>query len=265
MSNIVISSRNNELVCQATKLHQRKYRYLESKIWIENRHCVKAALQANLSIEKILIAENYKNDKTISEIIILAESKNIKIAYLTYYCFEKCATTKNPDGIGAICQLPSLKSHQNFDETALVLWQLQDPGNIGTLIRSSLALDCRNIVIVEPSVDIFCPSSIRASAGTIFQAEIAIISESEAIAWLTKNSERVIGLDPNSSIYLWELPIISNPIIISGNEPHGFPEKIKQTFHFRKIPMANQIESLNVTAATAIGIYELITKSGRKI
>ena len=258
----IISSRTNELINFAVKLQQRKYRIQESKFWIESRHCVLAALQSQYILDHILISENFQINEN-KQIIELAQNKNIKISYLKDFCFEKCSTMKTPDGIGAICQMPKLESCFNFQNECLVLCQLQDPGNLGTLIRSALALGCSDIVIVKPTVDVFATNCIRASVGSLFKAHIAIEEENDVMQWLINNKARVIGLDPQSTKKLWEAPLPKNPIILAGNEPHGFSKQLKENFDFRMIPMANQIESLNVSAATSIGIYELITRSSK--
>jgi tRNA G18 (ribose-2'-O)-methylase SpoU len=220
----------------------------------------------------------------------------------------KIADAKNPDGVVALCLTPELRkrTHQrpsssrsnpedschddpvsSLPKTAtLAIYQLQDPGNLGSLLRTSVATGVSEIVLSPGSVDPTHPKVLRATAGQWFKnPPRRCRSDDEFEAWLIqcrRSGVRVVAtevssdgqldgeLEPSSEresvCDLWSLDLSKPTIFLLGNEARGLPPKLKDlATHFVHIPMENDVDSLNVGVAGAILLYEALRQRKQTI
>ncbi|MCX7847242.1 MAG: RNA methyltransferase [bacterium] len=187
-----------------------------------------------------------------------AATAGYPVLFVADTCFRKVSALRHSDGIAAIVEV---HIHQDLppsdEQPVIVTWQLQDPGNLGSIVRSATAMGCRRIVTVEPSVDALHPLCIRATAGTLFLSKIWQLDAAEARAWLAAQSPRVAVLSARGTISLQCAAATPPQILLVGNEARGVPDDVTTGMHSVAIPMAPEVESLNVNAAAAIALYTL--------
>lgn len=236
-----ITSLNNEYIKYLCKLKEKKARTVEKKFIIEGYHLVNEAYKANI-LKEILLTED-TNDYT--------DIAKIKV---TEAIIKKISTTVNPQNIIGICDITFKKEIKGTK--ILLLDNINDPGNLGTLIRSSLGFGIETIVLSNDCVDLFNEKVIRASQGAIFKMNIIIDDLKQVITKLKKQGIKVFGTSLNSSQFLQEIDKTSKYAILLGNEANGVKEELLQlTDQNIKIEINNELESLNVAVAGSILMY----------
>ncbi len=252
----MITSRSNSCVKRIAALHHRKHRERAGLFWTEGLKIVEAALQSNCRISEIAVSEDARPD--VLAAAANAEEKGITVTAYSRDCFDKISSLRHPEGIGAVIEKPRVHELPGSEaRPLLVLWQLQDPGNQGSIIRSAVALGCPAVLTVEPCVDFFHPMCVRATAGAIFNLSPHSCSAASILPWLAAKKDEVIALSADGAKTFAEADSTHPPILVVGNEPHGLPADVRKQFLNIAIPMRNNVESLNAGAAAAIAMYEL--------
>ena len=238
-----ITSVNNEYIKFLSKLKDKKTRIQEQKFIVEGFHLVEEAYKANVLLEVLTVDENINY-------------KNIEITVVNKSIIEKLSTTKNPQEIIGICKLNPIKDIKG--NKFLLLDNINDPGNMGTLIRSSLGFGIDTIVISNDSVDVFNEKVIRASQGAIFNVNIVYENLLTVIEELKAQNVKVIGTSLESSVDLKEVEKLEKYAIVLGNEANGVKKEILDETDINvRIKMDSKLESLNVAVAGSIIMYYL--------
>lgn len=243
-----IKSNQNPEIKNIVKLHESKNRKEQNKFIIEGQRAVETALANKLDLENIYITEN---NLSFTQKII---SEN-KINIVSEAIMQKISAAATPSGILAIFKIPQ-KKITNLNP-GLVLAQISDPGNMGTLIRTAAACDIKNVIIVE-GVDPWSPKVVQSSAGTISQINIIILSWPELIK--LKKDLKLYGLvvkggkDP-------EAINSKEALIVVANEARGLPQDWqKDCDDVITLKMPGQTESLNAAIAGSIALYLTFVK-----
>lgn len=228
----------NKHIVEAHKLKQKKYRLANQRFLVEGEHLVEEAYKAG-----VLLQVFYTKELAFSDI----ESYQVNDKIL-----DKLSDVLSNQGMIGVCQIQTKKKN---DEKVLLLDGLQDPGNMGTLIRSAIAFGFETMVL-DRCVDIYNPKVIRATQGAIFKVNFInhdIISYIEA-----KPNKLFIATSLDTNKYLSHLVLEENNIgLILGNEGSGVREEvIQKADKVVKLKMQN-MESLNVGVAGSILMYEL--------
>jgi TrmH family RNA methyltransferase len=237
MSNTISSIQNN-LIKDITKLKLKKYRQENNQFLIEGYHLVQEAYSAGL----------------LKQIFYLEECpyKDIESYQVTETVLKKLSALPSPQGIIGVCILPVKKA---LSDKVLILDNVQDPGNIGTLMRSASSFGFTTI-IAENSVDFFNDKVIRSSQGAVFKLNLI---NTEIISFLKNNRDYSFYVtDLKSDIFLEDINFTSKKIgVILGNEGMGVSQEILNLVDNKiKIKMQN-MESLNVGVAGSIIMYEI--------
>ena len=238
---MIITSLENDKIKKLKKLKQKKYREQTNTYLIEGKHLIKEAYQANCL-----------------DLLILVEDTDLKLdvdtLYVTKEIMKVLSDVETPPSIMGVCHKKEIKSAH---EKLLLLDSIQDPGNLGTIIRSAVAFGIDKIYIGNNSVDVYNPKTIRSSQGMIFKVNIEQTNLLELIPKLKKSGHSIIGtkVDGGNSLKTFEIP--KKFAIIMGNEANGVSEKIFNLCDkYLYIDMNNTCESLNVAVATSIILYE---------
>ena len=234
-----INSRTNQKVVHASKLKDKKSIKEFQEFLIEGRKALELALEAGL-VEAVFTLKELEIPEDIPQYIVSEE------------IIDKISFSKNPEGVVAVVKTLEEKAPAKMDKV-VYLDNIQDPGNMGTIIRTALALNYDAIILSENCVSIYNPKVVTATKGAMFL--IPILSGSILDF---KNDRTVITSTLNEkSISLDELEKPKSFILVLGNEAHGVSEEIiANSDVFVKIPIAN-IDSLNVAVAGAIMMYHL--------
>ena len=236
---MLYTSINNEKIKKLKKLKEKKYRDEEDMFLVEGKHLTTEAYNNGYLLE-LLVPENsdYKLDVKTNEI-----SENI-IKYLS--------DLKTSTGIFGICKKKKMKLKEG---KILVLDSVQDPGNIGTIIRSSVAFNVDTIVINEKCADIYSDKVIRASQGMIFSSNIIKENLKEFIKKI-KKTHKIYVTKVDGGKPLKDIEKLKNFVIIMGSEGSGVSKELLNTAdEYLYIPMNKKCESLNVAVATSIILY----------
>lgn len=167
---------------------------------------------------------------------------------------EAMASTITPQGILALCELPERRVDVPKVRSAIYLYEIQDPGNAGTILRTADAFGIDAVITSPGSVDMYSPKVVRATAGSLWHIDlyegvpfdIVKISGAQLLA-LTARAEREIG----------SISFSQPTIAIFGNEARGLDESLIDEVIGVKIPMKGRAESLNLSAAASIVMYEI--------
>ena len=230
-----ITSVNNERVKYWAKLKIKKFRDEEKKFLIEGDHLVDIALKKGLVLDLITLDNNYDFDNTytVSEEVMKKISNQVSISR-----------------VAAVCKYDYKKDYVG---NIIMLDRLQDPGNLGTIIRSAIAFDFKTIILGNGTVDVYNEKTIRASEGMLFNINIVKEDLFESIPKLKKDGYSIIGTDVNSGTNLTKGKIA----LIIGNEGQGMDKKLKPLCDsLVHIPMNKDCESLNAGVAASILMYE---------
>ncbi|MDD6879515.1 MAG: RNA methyltransferase [bacterium] len=242
---MVITSLENDKVKLYVKLKDRKYRKKTNSFIVEGLHSVLEAYKSGNIIEMIL-EENE------------ALPLDVPAVYVTQEIINKISSLDTPNKVMALCRM---NEHNDIKgDKILLLDNIQDPGNLGTIIRSACAFNIDTIVLSKDTVDLYNPKVIRSTQGMIFHINIVIKDLNEVINSLIKNEIPIYGtrVEYGENVsYLKEKDKNKYAIII-GNEGNGVSRDILDKCDtFLDIDMNDKGESLNGAVATSILLYEM--------
>jgi len=243
-----ITSVNNDIVKFAASLEQKKFRDESGMFLLEGKKTIEEAIKAGIEIEKIF---------SLKEEFFEAKEKFLA----TEVVLKKISTTQNPPEIIAIARKKEYKFENLNGKTILLLENIKDPGNLGTIIRTATALGVHLIILAGECVDLYNPKVIRATTGNLFQVPIVQNSDFEQIQHQFRN-HKFIGtiLDSEKSpIDLNKVNFNMPVLIMFGSEADGLSdEAIKYVHEFIKIPLKNDVESLNIAISAGIILYKAL-------
>ena len=205
-----------------------------------------------------LVHEAYKNNK-LEEIILLEGSElefscPIEPTFVTFEVMKKITSLNTPSSVIGICKINNENTIKG--NHILILDGVQDPGNLGTIIRSCSAFDVDTLILSNDTVDIYNEKVIRSTQGMIFQLNFIVGDLKEIINSLKKDNYKILGTDVLNGVSVRNYKVDKYALIM-GNEGNGVSEEIKklceQNIHIKMNPLC---ESLNVGVATSIILYE---------
>ncbi|HLS20276.1 MAG TPA: RNA methyltransferase [Bacillota bacterium] len=245
---MLLTSIQNARVKQWRKLHQRKHREREQKFLIEGFHLIEEAYKSNWPIETIIITD----ESDLSEWM-----KAFEVVIVNEIVFNHLAQTKTPQGIIAIVNKHDLPF--NMTGHVLLLDAIQDPGNLGTIIRTADAAGFSAIYLGRGTVDLYNDKVIRATQGSLFHLPIIQGELKEIIEQLKSESYTILATDlSEQTVNYFSIKNITKGALILGNEGAGISQPyIDRADISVKIPLYGQAESLNVSVAAGILMYHL--------
>lgn len=239
---MLITSIDNNKIKDIKKLNQKKYRDKQNQFLIESRHLVLEAYKTGY-LKTLIVEQN--------EIFPL----DIETIYVTNDIINYLGDTETPQTIMGVCE--KIKCNEELGSKVLILDNIQDPGNLGTIIRSAVAFNVDTIVLGDGCVDLYNPKVVRSSQGMLFHMNFVKKDLLEFIPTI-KDEYQIIGTKVTHGKDIKTLEKNEKVCIIMGNEGNGVSEEILDLCdEFAYIPMSDVCESLNVGVATSILLYEL--------
>ena len=251
----VLTSLQNPLVKQARKLHQSKGRRSEKLLLLEGTHLLEEAYKQSYPIETVFCTPEWQERHR--HLWELLNQRASRVESIGLRALEAIATTVSPDGI--IATAPRITtSSLPITSLGLALETIQDPGNLGTMVRTATAAGAEGLWSSSDSVDLDHPKVMRASAGAWFRLPMAV--SPDLIGQLRrcqKGGMQIVATVPNANLTYWQIDWRSPTIILLGNEGAGLsPEAIELADKKVGIPLSGGIESLNVAICAALILYE---------
>ncbi len=238
-----ITSLQNNLVKDVAKLHQKKYR--EKLILIEGKKAVLEAIELKVEIEKIFTLEN------------LPEFNNFETYLVNDEIMKKISTTESPSTVVAIARKPvyDIKSFLSFKKIIL-LDNIKDAGNLGTIIRASSAFGVDGILLFNDTVDEYSPKTIRSTAGNMFKIPIKKVNIADLEEF--KKEFNFIATVVNSNKNFSDFKPKGKMLVMFGSEANGLcNDLLKLADEKLTIKMTNNVESLNLALCAGIVLYKL--------
>ena len=233
----------NNKIKEIKKLNQKKYRARENLFLVEGEHLVLEAYKKGV-IKELILEQN-----TIFPL-------DVPTMYVTNDVLSYISELEAPQNIMAICN--KIQEKEELNDRILILDGIQDPGNLGTIIRSAVAFNIDTIILSNDTVDLYNSKVVRASQGLMFHLNIIKKDLLEIIPRLKEKDYKIIGTKVTHGNSLKTLAKIKKFAIIMGNEGNGIKEETEELCdEFVYIDMNQACESLNVGVATSIILYEL--------
>lgn len=238
---MLITSIDNNKIKNLSLLKNNKERNKQKLFLVEGLHLVEEALKAN-RLQEIIVLENNEFDI------------NVPCTYVTNNVMKKLT---NMDSIPRIIGVCNIKENQITGDRIILLDNIQDPGNLGTIIRSSKAFNIDTIVLSNDTVDLYNDKVIRSTQGMLFNTNVVKADLFETINYLKNNNYTILSTNVNNGKEPSDVKVDKYALIM-GNEGNGVNPKLQELADINLyIPMNKNCESLNVGVATSIIIYEL--------
>lgn len=239
---MIYTSTDNKKIKELKKLSIKKYRDQSNFFLVEGEHLVLEAYKKGL-LEELFLEENATLDL------------DVKTSYLSRNVIKFISELDNPSNIMGLCKKIE---KQEIGNKVLVLDDIQDPGNFGTIIRSAVAFNIDTIVVSNNTVDLYNSKVIRASQGMLFNINIVRKSLNDFVPELKKQGYQIYATKVNGGKSLKTIEKMEKFAIIMGNEGAGVSDSLMSLADsYLYIDMNSNCESLNVAVATSIILYEL--------
>ena len=252
---MIITSKDNEIIKNIKKLKEKKYR-LDTYI-VEGIKMVKEAISENQEIALIAIREDFKID---------FDTKNIKTVTISNKIFNDISDVKTPQGILAVIKKNQNNQIETNSNYILALDSLQDPGNMGTIIRTADSANINQIIINKTTVDPYSPKVIRSTMGAIYRTNIIEVEDLKTtLKEIQSKGFQIITTDLKATQSIYDINYNNKTVVVIGNEANGVSQEILQTADKKVIiPMLGKTESLNASIAASIMIYEYVRQKIQK-
>jgi TrmH family RNA methyltransferase len=259
---VVISSRSNDFIIEICKLKQKKYRNRKGLFYTEGFKLFKEALNSEYreKIKYIIAEESIADRKDIINI-----SETAELILVTTDVYRKITDEEAFEGIMCVIEKPETSPGLTYEKPVIILSSVRDPGNVGAVIRTADAVNFGlfgsvDIIISDDCADIYSGKTQRAAMGSIFRQNIKISKNiQEDIANLKKNGYNIFAahLDKDSCL-IDDIKFNAKTAVVFGNEGSGLDgEIIKMCDEKMIIPINQKSESLNVSVAAAIVLWEM--------
>lgn len=243
----MITSVKNQQIKTWAKLKQRKYRKEQGLFIVEGEHLVEEALKSDWELETIVIKENFEPNFDLSNHLVEAISDHV---------FAHLSETKTPQGILAIVKMREEEEYKK--NRLLILDAVQDPGNLGTMIRTADAAGFDAIILGGGTVDLYNDKVIRASQGSIFHIPIIELSLETAVDQLKESGVSICASTLERAVPVQTIEWPEQVGLIVGNEGSGVNQTlIEKSDLLVHIPIYGKAESLNVSIAAGVMMYQM--------
>ena len=253
---MTITSKDNETIKHIKKLKEKKYRDEYKEFIVEGIKMIEEALEEKAKIKSIIICDDCKNQGTIPS-NLMYEIAKLDCIYVSEKVFISITDVVNPQGIMAIVEKPDNSEEQiNYKENNfLLLDNIQDPGNIGTILRTAAS---------KGTADVYNPKVVRSTMGAIFRVKLIEVKDLvKTVKELKKHKIKVYATDLKTEKSIYDVDYSKTAIVI-GNESNGVSKEVLEEATDRiKIPMIGKTESLNAAVATSIILYEAFRSTGK--
>lgn len=253
----MITSLQNPLVKQMRKLHSSKGRREQNLFLLEGTHLLETACENDCSLATVCYTQQWQERN--SQLLEMAYKQAKRTEIVSEEVLGAIATTVHPDGVVATAvrsiDKPIKLTHLHL---GLVLERLQDPGNLGTIIRTAVAAGVDGLWLSDDSVDLDNPKVLRSSAGAWFRLPIAVSSNlTKVVREYRSQGVQIIATLPKADKLYWDIDFTRPTLILLGNEGAGLTEELISLSNLQvKIPLNAGVESLNVAIASALLLYE---------
>jgi RNA methyltransferase, TrmH family len=259
MRDVIMLSKDNKNVKLALKLKQKKFRELEGKFLVEGIRFVEEAIKEGV-VEYILYSEKLNSTEDAYRVI----ENSLPKYEVDANVLKELSGTETPQGVIAVVTKREYCFEDIKQDFVIIVDGVQDPGNLGAIIRTSDAAGAGAVILLSGTVDVYNDKTLRSTMGSIFHIPIINSDSFEELSEeLKKKGYNIFASSLEESKNLFECDFKSSVAIMIGNEAKGIPkEHMELATQKLRIPMPGNAESLNAAAAGAIIIYEVLRQRG---
>lgn len=254
----MLTSLQNSLVKQIRKLHRAKERHEQALFLLEGTHLLEAACDVGFPLQTLCYTETWQ--AAHPDLWQRASAPTERVELVSEAVIQAMVTTVNPDGVVAVAKRSALEqaARSTPPRLGIALETLQDPGNLGTVIRTAAAVGVDGLWLSSDSVDLDHPKVLRASAGQWFRLPMRVSQDLQAdLQTLKTQGVQIVATLPTSELTYWQVDLTQPTVVVLGNEGAGLSPQIASLADVAvKIPLALGVESLNVAIAAALILYE---------
>lgn len=257
----VITSKDNEIIKNIRKLKEKKHRDISNEYIVEGIKLIEEAIEENINIKKIIVCEECLKDSCIDSKLLYKIAK-YDCVYVSSKIFGLLTDVVNPQGMLAVIEKESSEDKIDYTEDMIVVLDgIQDPGNLGTILRTVDSVGLKQIVLSKTSVDAYNPKVVRSTMGAIFRVKIIEAENlTEALKNMKKHKFKIASTSLSGAESIYEADFTKKVIVI-GNESKGVSKEILEISDSKiKIPMLGKTESLNASIATGVILYEYVRR-----
>jgi RNA methyltransferase, TrmH family len=255
---VLITSTQNPKIKSLLMLEKARERKKQSVFVIEGKKEVMYAVEAGYIIQNIFFCEEIIS---VQQLVELKLNDRFLIP-VSREVFDKIAVREGSGGVVAIAEqkthhLNDIKLKEN--PLLLILEAVEKPGNLGAVLRTADAAGVDAVIICDPQTDFYNPNVIRSSVGCVFTKQIASATTEETIQWLKKNNVNIFCTYLRASKHYYEIDYNEPSAIVMGTEATGLSDRwVENSFSNIIIPMQGVVDSMNVSTAAAVVIFEAL-------
>ena len=260
-----ISSKDNSLIKHIKRLKEKKYRDEYGEYVIEGLKLIKEAIQENVDIKHIVVCDGCDNSEMI-ESHLKYEMARLDFIYVPQNIFKLISDVGNPQGVLAvICKASKEIDIDINEDIILALDDIQDPGNLGTILRTADSVGLKQILVSKGTADSYNPKVVRSTMGAIFRVKVIECENlKETLKTLQKQEYKLMTTSLKAKKTIYEVDY-KKKIIVIGNEANGVSKEILNLADEKVIiPMLGKTESLNASVATGVILYEYVRQKLQK-
>jgi TrmH family RNA methyltransferase len=262
MRHPTITATSNPHIKEAMAVREKRKKYGHDAFLLEGPHLVEMALRSGTPLHKIFFTGDYASHGGGDHLLRQAARTGAQLFQVTGQILSRLSDTETPQGIIALASyrpIPLDAAAPREASLFAVIDGIQDPGNLGTIIRTADAAGADAVILLPGSCDAFMPKTIRSSAGSLLTVPIAYSDRQTLLPLLRKRSVRLCVTDVHASATIYSADLSGPLAFVFGNEAHGASEEILRAADTRvRIPIFGKAESLNVAAAAAICMFEAV-------
>ncbi len=252
-----ITSQENSLVKHIKKLQTKSYRIKTGEYLLEGYRLVRDAIENGVKLKNIIVADTF--DTT--------EFSHLDLTVMPEKLFNQLKTTVNSQGIMAVAKM----SERVFDEKRandgsffIYLDGIQDPGNLGTIVRIADAGGIDGVLLSKTCVDIYNPKTIRSTMASMFNVPVYENCENDTLKMLKSNGYDLVAGSLEAKCSHYEADYSNRIVVVIGNEANGITDEVMSMCNVPvKIPIYGKAESLNASVACGILVYEILRRRGK--
>lgn len=251
----IISSVDNKMIKEARSLNDKKHRRFHGKFLVDGEKLVNEVVCGAMEVDKLFV-----DCTKLSDFAYILEKFSGTVVPVTTKVLNSISENVTPQGIIAeVIMRETAGFSPEENEPILVLDRIQDPGNLGTIIRTAAATGFYNIVLID-TVDPYSPKVVRSSSGGIFYTDIFRMTENEIISYCKKRNVEILIADMGGENIFKTQIENKNYALVIGNEGQGVSATFKETGRAISLPMKEQMESLNAGISASVLMYTLLGK-----
>ncbi len=260
---VLVTSSQNPEVKQYTALLRKKYRDRTGLIPLEGVRLIEEALKQQVEFTSVLYSEELLKRLQGRELLqtISIKQPEVRTINTAKGLLKETADTENPQGILAVVKKPEYHLNQVTESKnpfILVLSGVQDPGNLGSMIRTASAAHVSGVIVTRGTVDIYNPKTLRGTMGAIFQIPVVSIKDVESVINYLRDCDiKIMVTDLEGKISCFQTDFTAPTAVVFGSEAFGVSEELKiAADQSIKIPILGPVESLNVSVSAGVIVYE---------